>query len=203
MNEKKKTLVLIVLFIILIFGASYFYQSLSQNYKPDTLAVEDSSEETPNTPSTDDNSSENEDTAVQTAPDFTVYNSENNQVHLSDFFGKPVIINFWASWCVPCQSEMPDFDSAYTKYQNDINFLMVNMTDGSRETIEIASSFITEKGYNFPVYYDSDYSATLTYSVTSLPTTYFINANGELVAHAKGAIDAATLQKGIDMILEP
>ena len=74
------------------------------------------------------------------------------------------------------------------------------MTDGSRETIETASSFISEKGYTFPVYYDTDYDASIRYSVTSLPTTFFINEKGELIAQAKGAIDAKTLQKGIDLI---
>ena len=77
---------------------------------------------------------------------------------------------------------------------------MVNMTDGSRETVEVASQFIADSGYTFPVYYDTQYSAAITYSVASLPTSYFLNEKGELVAHAKGAIDADTLQRGIDMI---
>ena len=96
--------------------------------------------------------------------------------------------------------EMPDFDEAYATYKEAIVFLMVNMTDGSRETVDVASSFIAESGYSFPVYYDTEYSAAITYSVSSLPTSYFLNDKGELVAHAKGAIDAATLQRGIDMI---
>ena len=79
---------------------------------------------------------------------------------------------------------------------------MVNMTDGSRETVETASSFIEESGYSFPVYYDTNYSAAITYSVSSLPTTYFIDADGNLIAHARGAINDATLQKGIDMIYD-
>ena len=134
------------------------------------------------------------------APDFTVYDLEGNEVHLTDFFGKPIIVNFWASWCGPCKMEMPDFDAAYNTYKDDIVFLMVNMTDGSRETVEVASQFIADSGYTFPVYYDTQYSAAITYSVASLPTSYFLNSQGELVAHAKGAIDAETLQRGIDMI---
>src|SRR5699024_5754406 len=120
---------------------------------------------------------------------------------LSDFIGKPVILNFWASWCVPCKKEMPDFDELYAEYGEDIHFVMVNMTDGSRETLEGASEFIEEQGYSFPVYYDTEYDAAITYGVTALPTTYFIDAEGYLVAHALSALDRETILTGIDMIL--
>lgn len=220
MKNKKNTIILIVLFFILILGASILYNSLSENYKPDTLglnqAVSDKSDADSYENSDDSNSAKedsagnnNENTSsdanseepeLTLAPDFTVYDLEGNEVHLSDFFGKPIIVNFWASWCGPCKMEMPDFDAAYQTYKDDITFLMVNMTDGSRETVDVASEFIANSGYTFPVYYDTQYSAAITYSVASLPTSYFINAQGELVAHAKGAIDADTLQRGIDMI---
>ena len=203
-------------------GTSVLYNSLSKNYKPDALNLNETTEENSvpaatESPSSDtseeDNSSKEPDSQDNTsdttsseepeltlAPDFTVYDLEGNEVHLTDFFGKPIIVNFWASWCGPCKMEMPDFDSAYAAYKDDIVFLMVNMTDGSRETVEVASEFIANSGYSFPVYYDTEYSAAITYSVASLPTSYFLNEKGELVAHAKGAIDASTLQKGIDMI---
>ncbi len=167
----------------------------------DANETDNSSSDTNDTETSSNTTSE--ETASKTeriAPDFTVYDLEGNQINLSDFFGKPIIVNFWASWCGPCQMEMPDFDEAYADYKDEIEFLMVNMTDGSRETLEKASSFIKEKGYSFPVYYDTEYSAAITYSVSSLPTTYFIDAEGILTAHARGAIDADTLQKGIDMI---
>lgn len=96
--------------------------------------------------------------------------------------------------------EMPDFNEKYQELQNEFHFLMVNMTDGSRETMETASKFIEEKGYSFPVYFDTDGNAAITYGAYSLPTTYFINAEGYVVAQATGAIDGATLQRGIDMI---
>ena len=198
MNNKKKTIILIVLFIILITGASALYNSLSKNYQPDTLLVEENSNttatQTPN--QTEDSSSESK----NLAPNFTVLDLDGNEVNLTDFFGKPIILNFWASWCGPCKMEMPDFNEAYAAYKDEIEFLMVNMTDGSRETVEKASSFIAESGYTFPVYYDTEYSAAITYSVSSLPTTYFLNADGELVTYARGAINEATLEKGISMI---
>lgn len=221
MNNKKKTIILIVLFIILMVGASVLYNNLSADYEMNSLAVEDGAGDTkdPNsastnadssntaannsqtTESTADESESNENELTQ-APNFTVYDLDGNEINLTDFFGKPIIVNFWASWCGPCKMEMPDFNEAYQTYKDDITFLMVNMTDGSRETVEKASTFIEESGYIFPVYYDTEYSAAITYSVSSLPTTYFIDADGYLIAHARGAIDSSTLQKGIDMIYD-
>ena len=78
---------------------------------------------------------------------------------------------------------------------------MVNATDGSRETLESAREFISQKGYTFPVFYDTDSSASIAYGVYSLPITYFIDAQGYAVAHAIGSINDELLQQGIDMIL--
>jgi len=94
---------------------------------------------------------------------------------------------------------MPDFDDAYAELGEDVHFLMVNMTSG-RETLESATSFIGEQGYSFPVYYDTDADAAMTYGIYSLPTTLFIDAEGYGIAQATGAINAETLQRGIDMI---
>ena len=138
--------------------------------------------------------------AAETASDFTMTDASGEEVKLSDFFGKPVVLNFWASWCGPCKSEMPHFEEAYQKYGEDINFVIVNLTDGSRETVETASAFIEEQGYTFPVYFDTSTEGAMTYGTYSIPVTYFIAADGTPVAQASGALDAATLQKGLDMI---
>ena len=134
------------------------------------------------------------------APDFTVYDADGNAVNLSDFIGKPVVVNFWASWCGPCKMEMPDFDEKYQENGEKVHFLMVNMTDGFQETLEKAKKFVEESGYTFPVYYDTDMDAAMTYGVNSIPSTYFIDAEGHAIARAAGMIDAETLQYGIQMI---
>ena len=134
------------------------------------------------------------------APDFTVYDADGNAHRLSDFFGKPIVLNFWASWCGPCKMEMPDFDAAYLDQGDEITFLMVNLTDGVDETVEGVSGFIDEQGYSFPVYFDSDFSAANTYMVQSIPMTFFIDENGYLQAYADSMISAELLQQGIAMI---
>ena len=134
------------------------------------------------------------------APDFTVYNKEGNPVRLSDMIGKPIVLNFWASWCGPCKMEMPDFEEAYREMGDDVVFMIVNLTDGTYETMASAQSFINSMGYTFPVYFDLTEDAAYTYGIVSIPTTYFIGVRGDLVAYAQGALDYETLLYGISMI---
>lgn len=134
------------------------------------------------------------------APDFTVYDADGKPVKLSDMKGKPVVLNFWASWCPPCKSEMPDFDEICKEFEGKVTFMMVNLTDGVQETVESARNFIHMMEYSFPVYYDTDMDASNTYGIQSIPTTYFIDADGYLIAYANGAMSGDTLKQGIGMI---
>ncbi len=190
MKNKIKVLIIILALMAVIVGAFALYNTFGDKLLPSQLLGQ--SEQTYDTEETKG--------ATNTAPEFIVYDIDGNEVHLSDFYGKPTVVNFWASWCSPCKMEMPDFEEKYLEIGDEVNFLMVNMTDNTRETVKIASEFIASQGYTFPVYYDTAQSAAITYSVYSLPTTYFIDAQGNLVTYASGAIDSATLQIGIDMI---
>ena len=192
-------MILILVFILVLGGAGILYKQLGQKLAPDLLATQAPQESQPAENSTDATQESNTEKIL--APDFTVYDLDGNEVHLSDFVGKPVVLNFWASWCGPCKMEMPDFNEKYLEIGEEVQFLIINMTDGSRETVETASAFIAEQGYSFPVFYDKDQDAASTYGVYSIPTTYFIDADGSVIAQATGAIDAETLQRGIDMII--
>ena len=177
---KKWTWILIAVVLIgLIGGASMLYDQLSADFAPVQTVTE---------------------AAVDRAPDFTVTDAEGNQVNLSDFFGKPIVLNFWASWCGPCQYEMPDFQEAYQTYGEDVQFLMVNLTDGYSETVKSAKAFLEDAGYIFPVYFDTLSDAAQTYQVYSIPCTYFLDSNGVIVTRTIGMISADALQQGIDLI---
>lgn len=193
MKNKKTFFSIALVFVLLIGGATVLYRQLGKNIAAEQLATQSTNQS--------DESAAGETEQKIKAPDFTVYDADGNEVHLSDFIGKSVVLNFWASWCSPCKMEMPDFNEKYLEIGEEVQFLIINMTDGSRETVETASAFIAEQGYSFPVFYDTDQDAAATYGVYSLPTTYFIDEEGNAIAQATGAIDEETLQQGIDMII--
>lgn len=200
MNKKKIIMIFVLVFILILGGAGILYKQLGQKLAPDLLATQ-TPQETKSTETSTPTTQEDESEKIL-APDFTVYDLDGNEVHLSDFIGKPVVLNFWASWCGPCKMEMPDFNEKYLEIGEEVQFLIINMTDDSRETVETASAFIAEQSYSFPVFYDTDQDAASTYGVYSIPTTYFIDADGNVIAQATGVIGAETLQQGIDMIFE-
>ena len=195
--QKKKFVIFILVLTILLFGASILYKTLSERVSADQMQTYSTSGVG------DATQTQSAQTPEQPMIDAIIYDKDENPIHLSSFAGKPIILNFWASWCGPCQAEMPDFQKMYEEYGDEIHFVMINSTDGSRETIETADSFIQNSGYTFPVYFDLDYYASYAYQAFSLPTTYFIDANGNVIAKGSGTLDRASLQRGIDYIYKP
>ena len=206
MAKKIALLILVLSLVGILVVAGILYKDLSGELAPDQLAVQTQPTAPVTEPATQPSGETPETTAATTepqpmmAPDFTVYDREGNPHKLSDFFGKPIVLNFWASWCGPCKMEMPDFEEKYKELGENVQFLMINLTDGQRETVEVAAAFLDSQGYTFPVFFDTAIEAANTYAVYSIPTSYFIDKDGHLIAQAQGAIDGATLQRGIDMI---
>lgn len=196
--------------VVLIGGSTLLYRQLSSQYRAENLEIaeepnvdnENTLAETEEGTGAKEAEKENSEENTSAAPDFTVENAEGEKVTLASFEGKPVILNFWASWCSPCKTEMPDFQAAYDTYGEDIQFMMVNMTDGARETRQSGEDFIKEQGFTFPVFYDVDLEAAYAYYVTSIPTTYFIDAEGNIVAAGRGMLDSEALEKGISILME-
>jgi len=196
-----KVVLLVLCFVALLLGAKRLYDTLGSQVQMDALVTQ--STQAPEADSAEPNNTEPGSTEPekQAAPDFTVYDGDGNAHKLSDFRGKPVILNFWASWCGPCKSEMPDFDEKYQEYGQQVHCLMVNLTDGSQETVETASEFIAGQGYTFPVYFDTDMEGAIAYGVNAVPVTYLIDGEGYLVGWGQGALSGEALQGGIDMLL--
>ena len=147
---KRKTVWLPVLALVLLLGgAAFLYDRLSGRYAPEQLAVEQTpapqaSPQAGGAQQAQTGETAGEETAEdRRAPDFTAYDADGNAVRLSDYFGKPLVLNFWASWCGPCKSEMPEFQQAYEE-QADVQFLLVNMTTG-RETQADAQALLEQE----------------------------------------------------------
>ena len=205
MKNKKGIIIIVVAFVVLLGGATILYNHLKDKVDSQQLAETKEEEKTEDEAGTEEGTDEGnaaEEEKAQAAPDFTVYDADGTQVHLSDYHGKPVILNFWASWCGPCKSELPDFEDAFKEYGDQIQFMMINLTDGTKETMESASALIEEQGYTFPVFYDTTYNSAGQYVNSGIPITYFIDAEGNFVAYGQGALDAETLQSGIDMLFK-
>lgn len=134
------------------------------------------------------------------APDVLVVDAESKVVRLSNFLGKPVVINIWASWCEPCKVEMSGFQQQFEAVGDQVQFMMINVTDGENETMESAQAFIEAEGFTFPVYYDVLSNAVMNLGVQTLPTTIFVDAEGNIVAQYSELVTAQMLQDGIDMI---
>ncbi|MBE6576454.1 MAG: redoxin domain-containing protein [Ruminococcaceae bacterium] len=217
----KKNIILLVgilLFVLLLVGASVLYQKFSEDYAGDglaelpgtaetTAAPETTGEETAPPETTSDTAAANtEETAEPersiSAPDFTVIDGEGNEVRLHDRIGRPIVLNFWATWCPYCIKEMPTFETVYKDYLGEVEFMMIDATDGKRETVEGAKAFIESQGYTFPVYYDTASSAAVAYGAYALPMTFFISADGNSILYASGQINEETLRRGIEMINE-
>ena len=123
------------------------------------------------------------------APDFTAELIDGSSISLSDLKGKPVIINFWATWCGPCVREMPAFERLKEDFGDEIGIIAVNCGDDA----DTVKDFVDEYGYTFPVVLDEDYEVTMLYPSNSIPYTVVLDANGKITHVSTGAYDADTM----------
>ena len=131
------------------------------------------------------------DSAGQKAIDFTLTDLDGKKVSLSDFKGKNVYINFWATWCPWCVKELPDIEKVYNEYKDkDLVILAVDLGE-SKDTVK---SFINRNNYHFKALLDSGESVAQAYNVNSIPVSIFIDKNGNITVKRVGALSAEEMQ---------
>ncbi len=192
MNNKQLALVGSLALAAVIGGAAVLYSTMGDAPTTPVPAAAPAGKQPQDSVSADT------DPKPEPAPDFTVLDRDGNEVKLSDLRGKPVVVSFWASWCGVCKTGMPDFEEAYTAYGDNVHFMMVNLTAGS-ETQDVARTYIEEKGYTFPIYFDTEMSAASAYGVNAVPVTYLVDAEGNLVAYGQGRLGLDGIEQGIEM----
>lgn len=196
----KRNVIIFSLVAVLCFVGVYFlYNGLTKDYKEketETTTVTTTIIEEEN-PTTEKTLFYPQD--VIKAEDFVAYDIDGNEVKLSDCYGKPIVLNFWSTWCNHCKIELPLFEKAY-KENPDITFIMINIT--AADDVKLVNDLLEKNGYTFTVWLDADADATAKYGVSSIPATYFIDKNGNIVNHTVGEMDEATLEKRLEMIRE-
>lgn len=162
MKKYKNVIIYICIFVLFMSLAIYGYDYLKQNYPSNKLEQN------------------NEIPYTTKATDFRIIDNNGTESKLSDYFGKPIVVNFWDIGCGPCLMELPAFNNAYIEYGNEVQFLMVNLIDPNRTNTIPIENFVNENNYQFPVYFDVDYNASIAYGIYSIPRTIFIDKDGNL-----------------------
>lgn len=190
MNEKKRLGVVLISLVVVVALSVLLYSMYKDRIDPTTGKWAPTSSDAAVT------------TAAmnQAAPDFTMEDAQGKEVKLSDFKGKPVVLNFWASSCSYCKAEMPYFESAYQEYGDNVQFVMLNVVE-SEQNANDGRNFIQGAAYTFPVYYETENKAMGLYGLRGLPTTVFIDADGKIVQKNIGAITEAKLANNIEALL--
>jgi cytochrome c biogenesis protein CcmG/thiol:disulfide interchange protein DsbE len=136
------------------------------------------------------------------APSFQLNGLDNNKTYMiaSDKLQKPVVLNFWASWCGPCHTEAPDLNKLYEKYDDRIELYAVNATEV--DSVEGASGFVDQYGFEFPVLMDMEGEVAKLYQIQAFPTTYFIDSRGAIVDITLGSMTLEQMENKVKKILK-
>lgn len=133
------------------------------------------------------------------APDFSVTDLDGNPIHLADLRGRPVIVNFWASWCVPCIEEFPLLRDASARHAGD-GLVVVGIV--SQDRSQAARDFMERNGATWAAAADPDGRVAEAYGILAPPETYFIGRDGTIVARVLGQFSPATLDDKVALIME-
>ncbi len=141
------------------------------------------------------------------AYDFTLTDQYGNEHTLSDYKGKIVFLNFWATWCPPCKAELPYIQELYEEYSQmeDSDVVILGVTfpgSGQEQDVDGVKSFLDENGYTFPVLMDTELSLSAPYFINAFPTTFIINAEGKVLGYVPGGMTKDIMKNIIDQARE-
>ncbi len=131
------------------------------------------------------------------APDFALKTLDGKSISLNAYRGTPVVLNFWATWCGPCQNELPALQATAERYADDV--LVLGIDQG--ESADLVQKYVDQLGLTFPIPMDADNAVANRYNVTGMPTTFFIDSDGIIRHFWMGEMNRITLAEGIAKIL--
>lgn len=149
--------------------------------------------------STFQNSQQREIVRSVEATDFTLPTLDNQEQSLTAARGKVVILNFWASWCEPCKTEMPHFQTYYEQHQKDVEILAVNFT--KKDQVNHVKKFVEQHELTFPILLDETGETSMMYGAFALPTTIIIDRQGQIAHEILGPLDETLLAEYIEPLL--
>jgi len=132
------------------------------------------------------------------APDFRLKSTDGREVKLSDYRGRPVVVSFWASWCVPCMVEMPELVRFYQKQGGKVALLAVSLDD----TAEDAKDYAGHNHLPFPILYDGTKRVASGYGVEGIPALFIVDPNGMIRAHHVGLISSLDTVLASDVVVK-
>lgn len=136
-------------------------------------------------------------------PNFQFYDRRGNIVDFDSFRGKPIVINFWGTWCTWCVQEMSDFNKLAEEYGDKVNFLFLNVANSADETEADVEKFLADNGYDaITSYFDKAGQGTYVFGINSFPTTVFADSDGGLFDASVGLTEYDSAKRVIDKMLE-
>jgi cytochrome c biogenesis protein CcmG/thiol:disulfide interchange protein DsbE len=130
------------------------------------------------------------------APDFSLATLDGETVTLSELRGRPVVLNFWATWCDPCRREMPALQATAELFADEV--IILGIDEG--ESASVVKNFVTEYGITYPILLDENFATGDRFNVRGMPTTFFIDGEGIIRHLWIGEMNRITLAEGIAMI---
>lgn len=135
------------------------------------------------------------------APDFTLKTAEGETYTLSALKGQAVLVNMWATWCPPCEAEMPAIEKVYNEYK-DFGFVVLAVNNTFQDNPFDIAPFVTKHGLTFPILLDETADTARAYQVRSLPSSYFINRQGIIIKVISGQVTETLLRIQIEEALQ-